>query len=305
MDVGDIVLPDGSRTVHAVRCMLMLCIRLQSQLLGRDGHTAQARNHRAELDERSDTFEYAHMRPANLLPVSAALTRSSITLQALQPTTAPQNATHPDVLQLRVLWQLLHPLHHPENGRDNVHGRVSLLPQPVDPRERLVDLGLLAVLDHGPDEHRVRLVADLEDVVLRDEAEAGPCGLEVVDCLTHVALGGEYQRGEALVVRFDLISARRTRMTLNEAEVKTPTHLLKLAYLLEPLQHFCVAQLRIPQDGTTRLDRLNDLVGHVAGEGESGRVGVYLHRPSEGLLRPGRHAAISTAHVPASAAIRG
>ena len=50
------------------------------------------------------------------------------------------------------------------------------------------------------------LIANFENVVLRDKVESGPCGLKVVYGLTHVAFGGEDESGETLVVVFDLES---------------------------------------------------------------------------------------------------
>lgn len=70
-----------------------------------------------------------------------------------------------------------------------------------------------------------------------------------------------------------------------------PTHIFHLANLLQTLQNLGVPQLAISQDGTSRLYRLDDLVGHVASEGETSRVGVYLHSSTERLLCSGRHSA--------------
>ena len=64
----------------------------------------------------------------------------------------------------------------------------------------LVAAAVHAVLEHLADEHRVRLVADFEDVLERDGAKAGEGRLQVVERLAHVALGGEDERLEALHV---------------------------------------------------------------------------------------------------------
>jgi hypothetical protein len=60
------------------------------------------------------------------------------------------------------------------------------------------------MLDHCSNERWVGLIADLEDVILRDKVESGPCGLEVVDRLTHITFGGEDERGETFIIVFDL-----------------------------------------------------------------------------------------------------
>lgn len=213
---------------------------LQLEHLGWDAHTAQTGNHAAELDNGSNTLEDTHVRPADFT----------------------------DKLELGVLWQVVETLDHAEDGDDNVDGRVSLVPQLVDDLEGRVDVAGLARLDHLADLDGVRLVADLEDVVLRDKAESGPCRLEVVDGLAHVALGSEDEGLQALVVVLDFFSG---------------------ANLLQALQDLGVAQLAVPQDGATRLDGLDDLVAHVARERETGRVGVDLHGSPQRLLRAGRH----------------
>ena len=45
----------------------------------------------------------------------------------------------------------------------------------------------------------MRGVDDAEDVFAGDEAEAGVGGLQVVDCLAHVAFGAEDEGGDAVV----------------------------------------------------------------------------------------------------------
>ena len=77
-------------------------------------------------------------------------------------------------------------------------------------------------------------------------------------------LGGEDERLEASVV------VRR---------------LLGLQHLLEALEHLLVGELREAEDGAARLDRLDDLVRHVARQGEAGGRRVDLHRAPHRLLR--------------------
>lgn len=180
-----------------------------------------------------------------------------------------RDVAHPDELQLCVFWQVVHALHDTEDGHDNVDGRVSLVPEGMDCLEGRVDISLRALQDHVAEDDGVGLVADLEDVVVRNEAESTPRALEVVDGLSHVSLSREDERRKSLVVVLDS---------------------LRLANLLQALEHLGVAQLAVPQDRAAGLDRLDDLVAHVAREGKAGRVRVDLHRAAERLLRAGRHA---------------
>jgi len=73
------------------------------------------------------------------------------------------------------------------------------------------------MLDHLPNRDRVRLITDLEDVVLGDETEAGVGGLEVVDRLAHVALGGEDECRETFVVALDLRESAPVSLLLKKA----------------------------------------------------------------------------------------
>jgi hypothetical protein len=90
--------------------------------------------------------------------------------------------------------------------------------------------------------------------------------LQVVDRLSHVALCGKDERCESLVVVFHLPSALRPAMQTQSA------YFLEVANLLETLEHFGISQLCITQNGATRLDGFDDLVGHVARQGESGSI---------------------------------
>lgn len=95
-------------------------------------------------------------------------------------------------------------LYHPEQRRHDIHCTVSLLPQRVQLREPVFNVSLHACLDHLLDDHRVRLVTDFEDVVSRDESEAGERGLEVVDSLPHVPFRGEDQSRKPVIGVADL-----------------------------------------------------------------------------------------------------
>ena len=48
--------------------------------------------------------------------------------------------------------------------------------------------------------------------------------------------------------------------------------LLHFAYFQEPFQKLCVTQFRVPEDGTSTLNRFDDLVRHVASKAKSRRI---------------------------------
>ena len=77
----------------------------------------------------------------------------------------------------------------------------------------------MAVLDHGLDLVRVGLVDDPEDVVAIDETEASMCTLQVVDCLSHIALCAEYQSSKAILGVFNLLSLTDLCQTLDNLSV--------------------------------------------------------------------------------------
>ena len=115
----------------------------------------------------------------------------------------------------------------------------------------------------------MRGVDDAEDVFAGYEAEAGVGGLEVVDCLAHVAFGTEDEGGDAVVGRFDGLG---------------------LADLHQAADDLGVCEAGVTEDGAAGLDGFDDFVGGVAGEGEAGGGGIDFHCSSESLLRPARHA---------------
>lgn len=44
------------------------------------------------------------------------------------------------------------------------------------------------------------MIADFENVFSGDETKTGMSGLQIVDCLSHIAFGSEYQGTEAVIV---------------------------------------------------------------------------------------------------------
>jgi hypothetical protein len=104
-------------------------------------------------------------------------------------------------------YSLIESLHHPEQRHHDIHSTVPLPPQFRELVHRTFNIGFVARLDDRLDEHRMRLVADFEDRLGGDEAEAARGALEVVDRLPHVAFGCEDEGCEAVIVVFDLTSA--------------------------------------------------------------------------------------------------
>mmetsp|Transcript_13494 Transcript_13494/g.19822 ORF Transcript_13494/g.19822 Transcript_13494/m.19822 type:complete len:322 (+) Transcript_13494:110-1075(+) len=160
-------------------------------------------------------------------------------------------------------------LPHPKEGPNDVHGGIPRFPQIFQVLLGPIDVVLQALVEHALGPQGVGLVADLEHVLRGDAAKARVGRLQVVEGVPHVPLGCEYQRLQSrwLVVQ-----------------------LLRLAHLLQPLQHLFVRQLGVSQDCAAALDGLDDLLRVVAGQGKPGRVAVDLHGPAQCLLRLGGHA---------------
>ena len=112
-------------------------------------------------------------------------------------------------------------------------------------------------------------VDDAEDVFAGDEAEARVRGLEIVDCLAHVAFGAEDEGGDAVVGIGDVLG---------------------LADLEKAADDLGVGEAGVAEDGAAGLDGFDDFVGCVAGEGEAGGGGIDFHGSAEGLLRAACHA---------------
>lgn len=189
--------------------------------LGLDAEPTQARNQPAELDLRSHTFEHAHVCPADLLQGTSV--RVS-TRQGNRVADGRKALTNLDELEFCELWQpaegknirrrkralesaswmerggaqskdaLVKDLDHPKHRRHNVDRRVAVLPQRIQLLQRSIHIALGAATEHLLDDDRVRLVAHLEDVFGRDDAEARVGRLEVVERLAHVALGRKDER---------------------------------------------------------------------------------------------------------------
>ena len=111
----------------------------------------------------------------------------------------------------------------------------------------------------------MRLIANLKHILAVYVTETVESRLQIVYSLTHIALSGEDNRLEAIV---------------------SVAKLLELANLEETLQDLLVRQTRIPQNGTARLDWLNDLLRVVASQTETSGARVDFHDSSQSLLCP-------------------
>lgn len=81
----------------------------------------------------------------------------------------------------------------PKDCDDQVNGAVALVPELVEFFHCRVDIAFQTALDDSLNNNRVWLVANFENVVTRHESKARMGGLKVVDRLSHVAFGREYQ----------------------------------------------------------------------------------------------------------------
>ena len=174
-----------------------------------------------------------------------------------------------DEFEAGMLAQAVHGLDDAEHGADDVVAGVAEAPELLEALERLLDLAFPAGFQHGLDLDRVRTVDDLEDVVAAHEAEAGVGALQVVDGLAHVAFGAKDERGDPVVAVADVFRGADVQQARDDLPV---------------------GQVGVAEDGAAGLERFDDLVGRVAGEGEPGGGGVDFHGAPESLLRAGCHA---------------
>lgn len=75
---------------------------------------------------------------------------------------------------------LIECLGHSEDGRDDVDGRVALVPKSLELFQRNHDISLVTRLEHSLNDKRMRLIAHFEDILSRDDAESGVGRLKVV-----------------------------------------------------------------------------------------------------------------------------
>lgn len=161
-----------------------------------------------------------------------------------------------------------HALADAEQVADDVLGGVTQAPKLLHDFVRVVDVAVDAMLQHVLNQQRMRLVAHFEDVVADDPSKSIRSRLEIVERLPHVALSSEHDRFQAV---------------LGVVEILLLAHEDALG------EHLGVGELRETDHRASRLDRLDDLLACVAGEGEAGCAAVDFHRTAESLLRSFRH----------------
>lgn len=98
--------------------------------------------------------------------------------------------------------------------------------------KRLINLLLLTTPYHRLHLDWMRAVHHSEHIVPAHESEPGTCTLQIVDRLPHVSLGTEHERRNPVIAIL---------------------HILRLADLVQPLDHLRVCEARVPQDGATGL----------------------------------------------------
>ena len=173
-----------------------------------------------------------------------------------------------DELQPRMLTQSWHRLRHAEHSAHDIMAAIPQIPQVLNPFRRTVDLSFPACFDDRLNLYRMRRVNDLKDVLARHETEACKRRLQVVDRLPHIPLSTEDQRRKPVVVILDTLC---------------------LTNLVQPTPQLLFRKPRISQYRTPALQRLDDLVARIARKGKACRRAVYLHRPSQCLLRTTGH----------------
>jgi len=159
--------------------------------------------------------------------------------------------------------------HYLEEGADDIIAGISSSIKSLHPGDGRTGLASNAVIDDASHGSWMRLITNLEDVLLVDVAETTVGSLKVVKGISHVTLGRE---DDGL------------QPTIGVA------HLLGSADEFEPGQDLLIREAAVPKDCGAGLDGLDDLGGDVARQGETGGVGVDLHGPAEGLLGRRRHA---------------
>lgn len=154
-------------------------------------------------------------------------------------------------------------------SRRSLNTQFQHIPQLLQRIQGVVNLLLLTTFDHSLYFHRMRAIHDLEYIIAAYKAEASRSTLQVVDGLSHVPFCTKDKRSNTIV---------------------TVLNILCFADLIKPLHNLSICQPRVSQYGTSRLQRLNDLVALIAGERKPCRARIYLHRSPQRLLCPGCHA---------------
>lgn len=174
-----------------------------------------------------------------------------------------------DKLELSMLAQRRDRLGDLEHGRNDIMTGIPKIPQLPQAVQRRINITLVARLEHRLHLDRVRAIHHLEYIISAHEPEARVRRLQVIDRLPHVTFGAEDQSRKAVVAVLDFFG---------------------FDDLQQPLDDLRVGELGVAQNCAAGLERLDDLVGLVAGEGEARGVRVDLHCAAKRLLRARGHA---------------
>lgn len=110
--------------------------------------------------------------------------------------------------------------------------RIISIPELFERIKRLIHFVVVTALYHRLHFHWMRAVDNAENIVSADEAKAGVGALKIVDGLTHITFGREYERSNAIVTVF---------------------YALRLANLIYAFHDLAVGEARVTQDGASRL----------------------------------------------------
>ena len=112
-------------------------------------------------------------------------------------------------------------------------------------------------------------VHNTENILTRHKSKARKSRLEVVNSLSHVALGRKNERSDPVV---------------------RVIYLFSFTYLHQASDDLRIGQAGVAKDGTPRLQGLDDFIRGIARKGKAGGRRVDFHCTAESLLGPGCHA---------------
>ena len=168
-------------------------------------HLTQPGHESAKLNECADALQNPHVREPNLFDV--------LQLCVLRYPVRDNNRTSQSISRV-TFWEeakvhlLVECFGYSEYGYDDVHRAVTLVPELAQLLHRGFYVTLCTCPNDRLDDYGMGLVTDFENVISGYETKARVCGLEVVDCLSHVPFGGKYQCRQPIVVVFDLPQKR-------------------------------------------------------------------------------------------------
>jgi hypothetical protein len=118
------------------------------------------------------------------------------------------------------IYSLIKRLYNSKNRDDNIHCGVPVVPQLVQLRHCLFDIALLTISYEILNNQRMRLIANLEDIVTVYESETRVSGLKVIDSLSHIAFTREDQSLQSIFVVLNLIKTKRNSRSEAYRETK-------------------------------------------------------------------------------------